>query len=486
MVAVRCTFTAGRYHATPWGAHVNEGQPEWPPAPWRLLRALSAVWRLTCPQVPAADVIALLRSLTVPPHFRLPPARIGHTRHYMPLAKKPTLAFDTFVALGRAEGQDGVDIVWPDVHLNAPTQALLQRLVAPLPYLGRAESWCQASVLPSGPESESPGPCNCLPGDRVDVEFERVNVLCAKDTITLAQLMVDTDELRSGRRADVHTPPGSHWVAYMRPTLVGSGVTIPAVQPSPAAKVIRFALCPAPTPGSPLPAITETLDVGDLARAATMAKFGRREGYQTLSEGLSGRTAAGPATSQHTHSHYLPTDEDGDGRLDHLTIWTPGGLTPSEVAAACSLEVLHRPEDRGRPIHVGLALLGTGGEQVLPPPLRGPSTIWRSETPFVLSRHPKGRRGGRPDPESPEAQLRRELGFRGRLKGLTELLPLERHEGPGRSHPWIAFERRRYRQPQPIAGAFGFELRFDHPVHGPIVAGTGSHFGLGLFRPVGG
>ena len=35
-------FPAGRYHATPWGNHVNEGIIEWPPSPWRLLRALLA------------------------------------------------------------------------------------------------------------------------------------------------------------------------------------------------------------------------------------------------------------------------------------------------------------------------------------------------------------------------------------------------------------------------------------------------------------
>jgi CRISPR-associated protein Csb2 len=35
-------FPSRRYHGTPWGHHVNEGQIEWPPSPWRLLRALLA------------------------------------------------------------------------------------------------------------------------------------------------------------------------------------------------------------------------------------------------------------------------------------------------------------------------------------------------------------------------------------------------------------------------------------------------------------
>jgi len=31
------TFPWGRYHANPWGRHVNEGAVELPPSPWRPL-----------------------------------------------------------------------------------------------------------------------------------------------------------------------------------------------------------------------------------------------------------------------------------------------------------------------------------------------------------------------------------------------------------------------------------------------------------------
>jgi len=30
-VTIKLNFPAGRYHATPWGRHVNEGVAEWPP-----------------------------------------------------------------------------------------------------------------------------------------------------------------------------------------------------------------------------------------------------------------------------------------------------------------------------------------------------------------------------------------------------------------------------------------------------------------------
>ena len=42
MFALAIRFVAGRYHATPWGRHVNEADVAWPPEPWRLLRAFVA------------------------------------------------------------------------------------------------------------------------------------------------------------------------------------------------------------------------------------------------------------------------------------------------------------------------------------------------------------------------------------------------------------------------------------------------------------
>ena len=52
MIVISVYFTAGRYHSTPWGHHVNEGALEWPPSPWEAdARALIASWKLTMPAV---------------------------------------------------------------------------------------------------------------------------------------------------------------------------------------------------------------------------------------------------------------------------------------------------------------------------------------------------------------------------------------------------------------------------------------------------
>src|SRR5437764_14155659 len=103
-VSVALTFPAGRFHATPWGHHVNEALPEWPPSPWRFLRALVAVWKRKLPHLTREIVEGVLSELAAkPPAFCLPPATLGHTRHYMPLntteESDRTKVFDDFVSL---------------------------------------------------------------------------------------------------------------------------------------------------------------------------------------------------------------------------------------------------------------------------------------------------------------------------------------------------------------------------------------------------
>jgi len=92
MTVIELTFPAGRFHATPWGRHVNEGAVEWPPSPWRLLRALIATWKRKAPDLNEETIKEILSALCDPPHFALPPATFSHTRHYMPWFKKGSSA----------------------------------------------------------------------------------------------------------------------------------------------------------------------------------------------------------------------------------------------------------------------------------------------------------------------------------------------------------------------------------------------------------
>lgn len=490
MIALEFTFTARRYHATPWGSHTNEGQPEWPPSPWRILRALVAVWRRAAPEVPARDMASVLAALYAPPSFILPAASIGHTRHYMPMdgASSTTLTFDAFIAM--APGDNRVIVRWDQADLDAAQRELLAGLADNLPYLGRAESWCHAVLLPDAavpadlPVNSRPVAAGMAPGQDEHV----VQILCPAPDATLGELEVDTGRLRSERRTDPLTPPGSRWQIYTRP-----GVTVPTGLPltRPSlprnAEVVRFRM-DVPVAGSartlgPLPAVVEALRVGDLARRAAMSRFGRAHGT-VVSPAISGRRDGAMLEHQHRHAHYIPTDEDGDGRLDHLTVWAPGGFDPAEVAALCAIPELREPGRDGDHIAIALTLLGTGSTASLPAHLRGPAHRWVSVTPFLLPRHPKVQRtphGYVFKSDSPEDQVLAELRHRNLGEPAPGVEPGITHSPTGRH--WLEFRRRRRSQEPAIGTGYGFRLVFDRDVDGPIVLGFGAHFGLGLFAP---
>src|SRR5579875_3554701 len=182
MLSVSIRFLAGRYHGTPWGRHVNEGAVEWPPSPWRVLRALVAAWKRTLPGLPQSRVEPILRLLAEPPQFVLPPASTGHTRHFMPWFKKGpddrTMVFDTFVALPR---EAPVLIDWPTAALDSDQTEALSAILGNLNTFGRAEAWCFARLLADEEAKEKARHINCRPleGKITDSNGEVVRILCA-------------------------------------------------------------------------------------------------------------------------------------------------------------------------------------------------------------------------------------------------------------------------------------------------------------------
>jgi CRISPR-associated protein Csb2 len=148
MTVLELRFPAGRFHATPWGRHVNEGAIEWPPSPWRLLRSLIATWYLKArAEVPEQTVRAVIASLAAQsPHFELPRAINGHTRHFMPVIEgtneRKTKVFDTFIQL---DPNDSVLVAW-DVILSPDQLTAIQTLALRVGYFGRAESLVEIRV----------------------------------------------------------------------------------------------------------------------------------------------------------------------------------------------------------------------------------------------------------------------------------------------------------------------------------------------------
>lgn len=128
MLALSMRFPAGRYHATPWGRHVNEGAVAWPPEPWRVLRSLLATWHHKVAPLGRYDEDTLRRLIErlseQLPEYHLPTASHSHTRHYMPqfASGKTSLVLDAFVSVHR---DDPLFMSWPGLDLPEDEVALL-------------------------------------------------------------------------------------------------------------------------------------------------------------------------------------------------------------------------------------------------------------------------------------------------------------------------------------------------------------------------
>ncbi len=479
MIAIKLRFLAGRFHATPWGRHVNEGVAEWPPSPWRLLRALIAVARRARPDgVTEAHLQHLIEALSAPPEFHLPPATTAHTRHY-DQANDGVKFFDTFVAVAPRE-----EVVWqwPDVELGEEDRQALRALLASLNTFGRAESWCEAELCD---DSDLPEP-NCKPllaGEALGGR-EPIRVLLP-DVATvdlLNALTIETAEMRAQKMLD---PPGALWMTYARRS---DALTPRKAAPKrlvakrPKVTVARYAL-----DSTVLPLVRDSLILGEQARIAALRLRGgvvrNAAKRASHSEALTGKAIDGTPLEGHEHAHYLPTDEDGDGRLDHLTIWAPMGFDWEDQEALGQLKVIDRRENLPK-VWLTLAAWGTVEEfaELDEPPLPFRSSArWRSVTPFSLPRF-ANRGGGKPPRprDLPEAQLLRELRLRGKTEPL-KIIPLNGVERP--KMRCLEFHTRRFNGTEGH-GLAGFEIEFAESVQGPLALGFGCHFGLGLFLPL--
>jgi CRISPR-associated protein Csb2 len=207
------------------------------------------------------------------------------------------------------------------------------------------------------------------------------------------------------------------------------------------------------------------------------------------SEAITGKLKDGTPLEGHEHAHYFPTDEDHDGRIDHITIYASRGVDEGDLVALGSLRTIFRSGNRPE---VRLVLTGLGGEEML----SGGSSLgqkaslfaearrWRSVTPFSLPRFPNRGGGKPPRPRDlPEGQLLREL----KNRGFPEPESIKRIDGyqvEGRPLVrWMEFHTTRYNGTKGN-GLAGFEIEFAEPVRGPIAVGFACHFGLGLFAPV--
>jgi len=499
MLTIGFHFPGGRYHATPWGRHVNEGDVEWPPSPWRIVRALIAIWhrKLDPARYPMTQLETVLGKLaTTLPSYWLPSAVHAHARHYMPVREgskdKNTLIFDAFA---RVDSAEEVVVCWPNVSLEAGEEDLLDALLAGLAYLGRAESWVEARR-----RTEWQGKFNCVPGeealDTASIETGEVVPLFAplppkdyanrheqwqRDNATqkgksgrkkggpllpeswLAAVSLETSELQA---AGWSGPPAAQRVYYRRPVNCLKPIALggPRRSPDPSpVTAIRFALY-----GKPLPRLEDAVKIGELARVALMYQAEKDLGHVPAL--LSGHDL--PHGNRHQHAFFLPEGNE-DGRIDHLFIHAPGGLAPEQLRAMQRLNRLYtRDGSEWQVLYEGNGNIEAFAQVC---PYAATSRAWRSVTPYLHPWHRKKKFGV-------EEQIRRECRLRGWPEPETVRILPESIVGAMPRRP-VHFYRFRSKRglAQPDTTGTMVELVFSEPQAGPLALGFGCHYGLGMF-----
>lgn len=492
MVIIELRFVGGRFHATPWGRHVNEGVPEWPPSPFRLVRALFDTWQRKAADVPPDRIEALLQVLArETPDFSLPRAGASHTRSFLRQGSTneadKALVFDPFVVV---MPNDPIRIGWPTLVLPQEQTKLLETLVTRMNYFGRAESLAHLRL---GDDSSTIS-WNCRPVDRfgavVSGSFdvhEIVQVACVAAPDTHVRLEAKREKGKKARlewfdaitwgSAEVldqklSEPPALRWVNYRRSREALGLPPIPRVRSERRrVDMVLFALH-----GRVLPLVTDTIAVAESFRICAMGASRRIGGGDPtkVSSLLSGKDATGAPLKDHQHAYYLPLDSDGDGRVDHVLVRCGAGLGSEEQLALAGVRTLW--QSHGRP-DVQLVSVAAG----MTNDLLQRGRLWTSTTPFVTLRHHKATRG------TFDAWLETELRRALQQEGMPNPSSVQRVpdlclDRSGRTTRWLEFQRARKNDNARLG--YGFRVEFPTDVTGPFAVGYGSHFGLGAFRKV--
>ncbi len=506
-IVIEVDLLAGRYHAHVWGeAQFAMGAPEWPPSPWRLLRALASAW-FTARPAPSTEGErdALLESLgrCSAPEMWLPKTAFREVRYYQPLEQKRALHHDFFAvpAGGRFH------FVF-DAQQSTGQRRLLETLLGRLRYFGRAES---RAALRIRDDLTAPGPgfFRVTKRERADgtTRWTPRRVLCpsADRDFRASDLWASRQPVASGKKAKkpramaeppgmpVHLvdvllserkplPDGARWIEYALPdrSLVDELPRVrPAQPPSVESHVevreIGLRLCRR----IPIP-LAEAVAIAHAYRAAAVRSFEAATGG-AHSHTLTGREEDGSIARGHRHLYYLPQPEPGRLELTALLIRVPAGasLRQEELDALMNVERIVLGTDERYPITV-VPEYANGNTLV-------PARRWRSVTPFLPPhQHRRGRAVTLPELQLAScleascgvapigASLARGPG------GAGVRTPVSAHDyapnpsGARRAPSWKLTQRL----------AHWFTVDFDRSVVLAVPIGADAHFGLGQFGPI--
>jgi CRISPR-associated protein Csb2 len=508
MLTLRLSFPWGRYYAHPWGqnpARITEA--EWPPSPWRLLRAIAAAWFQANPGSDASP--ELIQTLGILgrelPTFTLPKVSFSRSVHYQPnygttpksdvaLARYKRVRHENhFVAVG-----GDVLIQWQLANVSDETATtirnVLNSVMNRVSYFGRAESICELRVEYEQCDNadlahvamQDQKPCRRIGADFreafcPDPEtfqptdlWQRRNA-CAEATVApvhLVQDLLDTPQ---------PVPDGAAWYSYQMPsgwpqrwiTRQPQQVKRPRDRSRIIAHFLEFSLhCRIPVP------VKHTVSLATAFRAAAIKNFKRRDANRR-SFALSGHDRPEEIEGNHLHAFYLPIPDRGGNSLQQFRVWCQHGFTQEEINAMLSVGSLYWAHGRYpvRPV-----LLNMSREL----PSIECSSCWQSLTPFVPPRYWHRNRNGRiRESLIPERQichcLKEDHGPTGctvsrLIEGAADDWDICKVHLPPATSVISA-------EPESRIGV-RLELDFGNPVALPLPAfGHSCHFGLGIFVP---
>lgn len=499
-VVIRQEFPLGRFHATPWRVSpFDDPHGEWPPSPWRLVRAVTARWyqwtRETGQDLDLSQLERLQAALCRSTYaFHLPadarkgsPLRQYHPTEFgwRPAEKKKagTRSYGTSLVQDNywcvppeapvwwfIEGDD-----WTD-ELRTQLAQCLERMA----YFGRAETLVRARLVESTTDIPTP---NCTLVDRRTEDA--VPVLVPLESASRDDIERTTDNLEAKERT---VPPGTQRLYAVRPPRPASRERRRVPAPRPDCHLMQFAIGwnVAPDPRAIVrltsrfrgAVLRELLRIKTGDASATWTGVGKN--IRDAIADMAGKDANNEPLKGRRHSEFFAWCEGG--HPTRILVWRS-----SRVFDADEQEAILLAAERD----VSWATAGTDGDEwkvrlvpldrdvPAPPGFDGQSsTVWESITPYVPSRHHL-RGGKKREGESIVEQVQAEL----RRRGLVEAVEVE---VVGRQ-VWVSVH-----VPQRSSGTRTFRgdrrghllrLRFPEAVVGPVRLGHSSSFGLGLFRP---
>lgn len=496
------TFPLGRFHANPWRAFAfDDPHGEWPPSPWRLMRAILAR-SFQLDRELGTDNSALREELvhvfsTSEISWRLPICswRGPGLQQYQPsefkkipaAAAKPgevtyntTKVKDSFW-LTPAVAQP---VLWFfDGEWQEDVFPHLDECLARMIYFGRAESITLVQRVKDGGDDFLNRPqANCTLRDNRTATS--VPVLCPTQNVTLVQLCATTAD---DPVANATTPPGAIWKYAVRPTVVKTVCPRKPDKERPPKSMLQFAIG-----GRVFPPQKYWLRITERFRGIVLRQIAIQETgdrsikFHELPSNirekyalLAGKDTDTTPLSGHRHAS-LFLFPDSTGNPSRLICWRKVPFTAEEQNAFLIAAETPLAWDFGSD-EWKLRLVPLPNETPFPPDssIFDKSRIWQSLTPFVPPRHVFGRNGKPKSGCEIETQVREQLAS----FGLPPPLGIETIGEP----QWIKVHRTsRCRTGATNDDKRGYALRltFASPVSGPLCLGHSSHFGLGLFAAV--